>query len=98
MKESCKSNLFVTTCKFRTWRSLFEPYGVLLNLEALDSYKIIYTTSVRRRNRQKAGKGGYSEGAAEGDDGAPVHQQYRVLRRALNVAVPAALPEAQQFD
>ena len=39
---SCKSSLFSSTCKSRSWRRAVETCGALLKPEAPDSYKIIY--------------------------------------------------------
>jgi hypothetical protein len=45
MKKNCKSSLFSSTYDTRSWYRLVEICGALLKLEALDSYKIIYTPS-----------------------------------------------------
>lgn len=39
---SCKSSLFSSTCKSRSWRRAVETCGALLKPEAPDSYIIIY--------------------------------------------------------
>jgi hypothetical protein len=43
MERSCKSSLLSSTYGPRSWRLPIEICGALLNPEALDSYKIIYT-------------------------------------------------------
>jgi hypothetical protein len=57
MKESCKSSLFSSTCEPRICRRPVEAYGALLKREALDSYKIIYTSSSRLESLRGASPG-----------------------------------------
>jgi len=45
MERSCKSSLFSSTCDTRSCCRLVESCGTQLKPEALDSYRIIYTTS-----------------------------------------------------
>jgi hypothetical protein len=46
-EKNCKSSLFSSTYDTRSWCRLVEICGALLKLEALDSYKIIYSFGVR---------------------------------------------------
>jgi hypothetical protein len=47
MERSCKSSLFSSAYRVRSCCRPVESCGTLLNLEALDSYKIIYSRMVK---------------------------------------------------